>query len=467
MSGKRLFAESQSGWLGLTVLILLLGLAGAVFITSGQASRSKISRDEITEAALAKAKQALLDYTLSRDDPDRPGEFPCPTQNAPGTTGYGDSPSSCAGMNLVGRLPWRKLGIPELTDESGEPLWYALSNSFKPVGSITTNSAITTDTRSNLVLLSANGSTIERDVVAIIFSPGRALENQDRSQTIRTCASTNLPANMCAANFLEANSVGNNAVNTGPFVSGPMSPTFNDRLSVIKTSDFFPQIEKRIAKDLETMINQYYVRSNTDPAKRFYPSAAYFRDLQEPPHSPTSNMRSIVSQAICANGVLAGRLPSFVYKNLPPPNLQPVSPSDDPRDAAMDRHTSCVGQHDWNDMPGTKEMPGWFYTNGWNSTIYYAVSKAFAFGGTKKCINPGDCLTLNGANVQAIVILPGIPTSSQARPITNNATAGLSLSNYLEEPANVDGWSASNDWSYSATTPTKASSDRLISFNNL
>jgi hypothetical protein len=428
----------ENGWAGIAVLLLLLGLAASLFVASNQTNGSKTARNEITIVALATAKQALIAYTVSRDWPHRPGEFPCPTQEIPGTSFYGNGPSSCATGNLIGRLPWRELGIPELVDGSGEPLWYALSNPFKPVGTVSTATAITSSTRGNLSIRSADGSSvIENEVVAVIFSAGGVLPGQVRSPANLTCATTGTsrPANMCAANYLESIGASNNASSVGPFVNASSSADFNDRLSVITTADFMPKIEARIAADLEQMISQYY------QATGYYPNAAYFGDVK----SATNNsMRSVTFQAVCSTGVYVGHLPADFSVN--PPN-------------------TCVGQSDWKSVAGIKTMRGWFYDNGWPATIYYAVGKAFTLGGSKLCTNIGDCLNVNGITaIQAIVILPGTPTSTQVRPVAADARSGLDIRNYLEETENLDGWSVTNNWTYASTPPKSPSTDRLIIF---
>ena len=280
--GKR-----QDGIFLIVAALAMLGVLGVFLVGSFAAGSPKISRDAITVAALAKAKAALIAYTVARDDPGKPGEFPCPTIVAPGNTAYGTSPATCGATNRLGRFPWKALGIQELADGAGEPLWYAISTNFRPGA---TN--INTDKLGSLTVYDASGATVQAtQVVAVIFSPGAPIGTQNRTALSAFCATTSSTTarNLCATNYLDNNAGRNNATIAGPYIAGTFGASFNDQIVYITTDDFMPKIEGRVVSILSNTLNNYYAVNG------YYPYAA--------------NNSDATSTALnCANGVLFGRL---------------------------------------------------------------------------------------------------------------------------------------------------------------
>jgi hypothetical protein len=94
------------------ILLLLVGL-GVIALVYGLATPAKesIERDKRTAAALAQAKEALIGFAagidLSAAGTPRPGDLPCPDFDNDGTA---DTPCGA----VVGRLPWQRLGLPDL-----------------------------------------------------------------------------------------------------------------------------------------------------------------------------------------------------------------------------------------------------------------------------------------------------------------------------------------------------------------
>lgn len=168
-----------------------------------------------TARALAQAKEALLSFAISyaqtHNEGQPQGYLPCPDYNGDG------SASTCGtmGHSVIGRFPWKTLGLPPLRDGSGECLWYAVSGSYKdnPKDTgIATGRILTSD--SNGLFLVKNfqnqfiaGTTEAEQAIAIIFAPGRALAGQERSLTAPAteCGSTDLNDNISkASNYLDS-----------------------------------------------------------------------------------------------------------------------------------------------------------------------------------------------------------------------------------------------------------------------
>jgi hypothetical protein len=424
--------KRQIGFFGVALLIMLLATGALLFFFSGTLISSRLQRDEVTVAALAKAKKALIDYAIAGDDPRRPGEFPCPTQKAPGDSGYGDSPTLCAGSNLIGRLPWRKLGIEEQFDGTGEPLWYALSGNFNAITTLPTlATVINSDTQGDLRVFANLGATeIEKSAVAIVFSAGSVLPNQERFTAIRPCAATltNRQANLCASNYLEVLGVANNALPSGPFTQSTSTASFNDKIAYIQTTEFIPQIEDRIAINLERTLRAYYGTNG------YFPFAASYTDL---------TTRNIFTNANCSLNTFSGRVP------------QSIGPT-----------TTCTTLGPW---PSTSHdlLPAWLLSNNWNTNVYYAVGKQFAKGGTQRCENPGDCLTVGAdPRVEALFILPGIPGGAQTRPNPTNVSSGLIIQNYFEDLENQQGWNVVDNLVYTQPTSRAPTRDKLVALKH-
>ena len=422
----------------LLAVLAMLAITIAFLGAAANNSSAKLERRDITTTALAQAKTALLAYSISRDDiynGTRPGEFPCPTLVAPGTSGYGTAATGCV-TRRIGRLPWQTLGIPELFDASGEPLWYALSSKFNP-----STTTININTRADIVLYATDGITVQQpEVVAMIFAAGAPLDYQNRSSvSTASCAAasaTTLVRNVCADNYLDSSAGRNNASNAGPYIAAMAAPTFNDAVVSITTSDFMPEIERRIGINLVQTLKAYYINSNSDPMKRYYPNPVFFSDVIL---APSANNRTS-----CSLNNYQGRFPEYINQVAFPPFKPPL----------------CVGQNDWPSVGLAGSLPSWFFVNQWHLAIYYAVGKAYVLGGTKLCLLPGDCLTVDtDPNVQAIVMLPGTQLTNQNRPSN-------SLTDYFEIPENLDGWSLSNNYVYKTAPRVSASSDRVIAIKN-
>ncbi len=446
--------RKQAGLVFLLLVMLLLLVAGAtVFVQAGgsRLSSIKLNRDQITTDALAAAKNALLAYTISRDDysgSSRPGEFPCPTTVSPDDPTYGKANTSCSSIPKIGRLPWRTLGIQEPLDAYGEPLWYALSGNFKP----STTVAINSNSLGQLVVYQGDETTpLVSQAVVVIFAVGPPVAGQNRSAVTALCPTTGtaIAENVCASNYLEAYSGKNNASNSGPYTLGKITDSFNDHAALITTTDFIPKIEDRIASSLSLTLKTYYQTTG------FYPYAAYYSDIKKVANNKAASQ---LEQANCANGVFSGRLPQYINELFDPtlPNLPCTTYS-----------------QGWPALGANGALPVWFFKNNWNTTVFYAVAKQYVVGGSKTCVGAGDCLKIEGditvQDVQAIVILPGIPLTTQLRPTLtpDDVSAGLDIRNYFEDLENRQGWNLSPDnYIYKSTSSTLPSRDRIIVIKN-
>lgn len=417
---KQASTKQKGGALIIFVLVLVLAFT-TLLVSQLDGSGVKIERDKKTALALARAKQALIGWSISKGivGSDRPGELPCPDTDAPGTLGYGIEEGSCA-VGKVGRLPWKTLGIEELTDGYGESLWYSIDGAFrKRFGLVaSTNQPINSDTRATTQIYAADGLTLITgaglEAAAVIFAPGQLLNGQSRSLTnIMVCPATgtSLIENRCASNYLDLQNGRNNAINTGPFIRGSKSDTFNDQLIYISAFELMKMAEKRVGRELKTILQNYYTSHGA------YPYPAKYSDANCRDEGNTGYFTDCQSDV----NVCRGRFPD---KALPV---------------------------DWG---GASLLPGWFSFNLWGQTIYYSVGTNVLATVALGC---SPQLTVDTTNQNGIFILTGSPFGAVVR---DNPSESLNLSIYLEDVENQDGWSATANNVY--TTPSTASNDSLF-----
>ncbi len=253
--------QRQSGAVMMIMLIILIIGSAAFLVTSLTNAALSIARDSTTSDVLAQAREALLGYAAS--DPNRPGELPCPDFNNDGQILIADDYSGSNCKSLVGWLPWKTLGLPELRDANGNHLWYALADPFHANSSAILNSDTPTTypTKMLTVINSATGATLASNVVAIVFSPSTALAGQIRSP-IDNNASSSIP------NYLEGDNaiLGTTVFQTANDKLIPLpTPTINDRLLTIDRDSLFQIIERRITREVKGCLDNYAsTASNTN-----------------------------------------------------------------------------------------------------------------------------------------------------------------------------------------------------------
>ena len=247
MTARRL-RHSQSGVALLIFLVLLVMAALTHLVNQLTSETADLQRARQTAVALARARDALLGYALryrdlqvakdadSNGDDDRVmyGYLPLPDLGSsrnnnldPNCLGAGVPLEGCdantftggsfdsngIGPTVVGRLPWRTLGIEPLRDGDGECLWLIVSSLHSRIQRSSPAPLLPPmnwDTPGQLDIVVANGSqalgsalaSAHDRPVAIIFSPGPPLPGQNRSPStsddVRQCG-----GNYHAANYLD------------------------------------------------------------------------------------------------------------------------------------------------------------------------------------------------------------------------------------------------------------------------
>ena len=171
------------------LLLVLLALMALTPIVRGGGMKDPVAKvQQKNIASLAQAREALLNYLLIGDPANLNwtalqnnavlphARFPCPDIDGNGLIDAVDTAGCGAqGISALGLFPWRTLGTPQLSDGSGNCLWYAVSGRHKlhnPMDSING------DDNGSFAIYDAQFQLVALNVVAVVIAPGAALGGQ-------------------------------------------------------------------------------------------------------------------------------------------------------------------------------------------------------------------------------------------------------------------------------------------------
>ena len=265
-SQQRTRHRQRGASLLLMVIIAALIFFGLFSIRSPVSLRT--DQESASAAVLAQAKAALIGYAATYKE-THPGELagylPCPDTNNDGEYTPADD-CGLKDVSVVGRLPWKTLGLPPLRDGDGECLWYAVSGRAKndhkaDVYNWDTPGQFVVQTPSGQVLA---GATPHARPLAVIFSAGRPINGQNRSAGGGECPGSAADA---AAAYLEgigALGTGNTTITVADAVTRG-NGTNNDSALWVTSADIFGPIRKRsdFKTDVEAMLNNVANHLNT------------------------------------------------------------------------------------------------------------------------------------------------------------------------------------------------------------
>jgi len=230
-AGRRPARQRQAG-LALLVFLILLVMGGLAYLVTGLSSVSTdMRRIQQTEEALGRAREALIGYALRyREQQIATGTYDAmygylPMPDVGTSRFHASQPANCntegCAMQfingafpadtdtVIGRLPWKTLGLEPIRDGNGECLWYIVSANHKNLG-ISTTVRMNWDTLSHLDVVVASGgpalasalASAHDRPVAVVFSPGPALPGQDRSNSASDSVAR-CGGNYSVANYLD------------------------------------------------------------------------------------------------------------------------------------------------------------------------------------------------------------------------------------------------------------------------
>ncbi len=417
-------------------MLLLLVLGGAVLFSRNMTTQAPgATRTAANAELLAEAKEALLGYATTYDatHPGELGFLPCPDVDATGLLDEGEAHELLCGLqhrSVLGRLPWRTLGLDPGRTRGGECLWYAVSGSWK-AGGVAKPALLNPDSSGQFRVLATDGTLVagatpaER-AVAVIIAPGPPLPGQLR---------LTLPAGVsqCGGNFTaggyldNATGLGINNANLAlaadaidDFVTAdPGATGVNDQVIFITRAEVQERLLRRpdvqarlrdLAYAVARCIADYGLRN---------PGGATDRRLPWPAPVDLPDYRTPAQYNDTPVGQLSGRVPDAVNdSNVRTGNLSPgvlsacntaTVPEWTPEMATLWRH--------WKDHL--------FYAVGWDFRPDAPPASACA-----------SCLTVNGAGAWAgLVMFSGarLTALGQVRdePPMDPDTRGT-IGNYLE-----------------------------------
>lgn len=442
----------QRGAVLMVMLVIVIIGSAAFLVTSLNSSSQQLQRDKLSADALAQAKDALIGYAASVQvssssaaNQPRPGDLPCPDNHPIGDPNEGTPSTPCNNQaDRIGRLPWKKLGLPDLRDSSGERLWYAVSANFKNSTRIGT---LNSDTIGTITIRSAAGNILYNGctsfgagcpvagaldapygtgAVAIIIAPRSTMQRQDGTQQDRGGAGFNNPVNyLDNVTSVEDNADFVDSSNNG-FIHGPVKDVtgkitiLNDQVIVISQNDIMQAIQKRVAAEVKSCLDEY---AATNSGR--YPWAV-----------PLNNI--IYSDQ---SGELFGRIPDTL-----------VNTNSD---------SGFIMQNVWGICTTHNNNVASTWWQQWREMVFYGLADAYKPVTppipVSSCVPVGSCLTVNPpssvANNKYVVIVSGKMINAQVRTIPADKS---NRNNYLEAPNNVVGIT------FSQNIPSSAFNDTVV-----
>ncbi len=254
-------SHRRQGGAALLIFALLLVMGALTYFLSNLSP--DVLRAQKTSDALAQAREALIGYAVQYREQQIAtggtndamyGFLPMPDVGTSRLNVGGQTPDCAtegcamsfingafpaATETIIGRLPWRTLGIAPLRDGHGECLWYIVSAGHKNLG-INPALPMNWDALGQLDVVIASGNAALTTAitnahdrpVAIIFSPGPPLPGQDRSASAADNV-TECGGNYAAANYLDP---GTTALgDTTNYLAGTNQASGNDAIKSLST----------------------------------------------------------------------------------------------------------------------------------------------------------------------------------------------------------------------------------------
>lgn len=421
---------------GAALILLML----IVIVASATVLLANVNRDDMrtrrlsnTQAVLAQAKEALIEYAVLNPDlnPGRSFGLPCPDIDGSGGLAEGAAHTdSCGarGVSVFGRLPWRTLGIAAPVDASSECLWYVVSGSYKDAGAATAM-MINSDTNGQLQLVSLDSGTVVQGAqpqdrpAAMLIAPMQPVAGQTRPAAV---AGAQCSPGFTPGDFLDSDAGISNAAISGVADGIDAFAAYagtevghNDRILTITRAEIAARIAGR--PDFETDMRDLglaiagcianYAATN--------PGGVDDRRLPWPADVAMADYRDDANYDDLDNGMFSGRMPDIVDDSN-------ATTGNGLARVLSDCDTSLVPL--WSPLM----LSRW---QDWKDHFYYAVAESHipTAGVPSSCSN---CLTVNGmGQYVAVVMFSGqrLDALGQVRDAPpTDADTRQDVANYLE-----------------------------------
>ena len=458
--------------IALLVFVIVLAFAAIAYaLNSVSIDQLRYEQALTTHTALARAKQALIDYAVTYED-SHPGEYgflPCPDHFDSVVPDEGGSDGdTCGGEkeNMLGLFPWASLETGILKSGTGQCLWYAVSGEYKNPPQ---TAMLNEDTNGAMRLYHADGVNIKQGavaedrVIAIIFDPSNVLPGQNRNfDNTSLCGKDYNPME-----YLEGNGTINNSALSGgelaiddfiksgvvnDVATDELATPFNDQMvtitrnelwdALVSRRDFISNSDsamKRLTKALALCIAAY--GNNSVNRKLPRPAAV---DFSGNDYRDDANYKDTVAVSYL------GRYPYNVKHSddaldalgVPnaPNNAEPVLFKKGYCDALVVAGGADINLDPTPKSPPTPPKPPEGYTTwkNWKDHFFYAVSSSYAPSSADD--TPGancdgtNCIVVGGNQYAAVVLFAGSRADAKDRnePEAGDADTKKILTNYLE-----------------------------------
>ena len=426
-------APRQRGAALLLIMLAIMVAATAVLVTRLSATSVRAAQLDRTQEVLGEARSALIAYAAVRPDMNfgAPASLPCPDFDDSLGLPEGEAHAAgcgAPGTTVVGRLPWRTLGIEPPRDGGAACLWYVVSGGYKDAAG--GPDMLNPDTNGQLQLWGIEESAVTEGqqpadrIAAMVIAPMVALPGQGRSAaTGRQCSSTFDPRD-----FLDSDTgsgISNATLSGVPdavdrvAVSAGYSDVHNDRVAVITRQDIAAATLDRPDHDARMRTLGSAVAGCIADYARNNSGGPDDRRLPWPAPTALADYRLDTEYDDGAGPSMSGRVPDI---------------SDDSNALtgnAIGRvlsDCSVAAVPEWS--PGMRDL--WAV---WKDHFYYIVAESHVPSATVPS-NCNNCLTVNGSGQYAAVVLFGARRLQAAGQVRNapptDADTKQDVTNYLE-----------------------------------
>jgi hypothetical protein len=310
---NRVRATCQRGQ-ALLLMLMVLAMGSTWYLVSrlnAESGAAVVLRKERNNEVLNRAKQVLIGYIAAqanKSGENRPGAFPCPEApanfNDPSQTGSDGTVSYPCTLPIVGRFPWKTIGVDKLVDVTGEPLWYAIASGWAGANTVINSDCASPASGMACATGRLTVDGVTNDVIALIIAPGPAVTVAASAGCAAWQQTRPTVAPPDWRNYLECENASSPVDAT--FVTRNANSAFNDQFVTITVADVLPGIEAAIANRIEREIAPQLQTVFAGPnwgltaGSRLYPFAAPFANPG--PGAGTSNYAG-------SYGTYAGLLP--------------------------------------------------------------------------------------------------------------------------------------------------------------
>ncbi len=385
-------------------MLAIIVAATAVLVSRLSASDVRAAQLGTTQQALGEARRALIAYAAVQPEmaSGNPASLPCPDFDDSLGLPEGEAHTSACGApgtTVIGRLPWRTLGIDPPRDGSTACLWYVVSGDYKDAPGAT--GMLNPDSNGQLRLWGIEetgvieGQRPADRIAAMVIAPMAALPGQSRTASAgRQCSSGFDPRDFvdldAASGISNATLSGTaDAIDTVAAAAG-YNEAHNDRIGVITRADIAAVTLDRPNHETRMRALGLAVTACVADYARHNGSGSNDRRLPWPAPTALADYRLDAGYNDSAGPAMSGRLPDI---------------SDDSNALTGNPIARVLTDCDTVAVPAwSPEMRRLWAT--WKDHFYYVVAESHVPTATVPSVC-NNCLTVNGGGQYAAVVLFG------------------------------------------------------------